>query len=136
VTSGTVNNTEAGAPAPTDTTPVDNGTPDGGGDNGDTGAALCTTNTKQDQNHPIRSAGCQQCLNNRCCTELTNCFNITPDAGTVGCNDYHECLDNCIDTDGGTTCEDQCDTATGGNGVVDSYDKLAQCANTNCAACQ
>jgi hypothetical protein len=126
--SSTDNNTDGGFQPPVDR---DTGTPT----DPDTGAPAPTCTTSRDPAKPIRNATCQACLDGKCCTLQQTCFQIQGDtgAGTVGCGDYHECIDNCIDTDGGSTCEEDCDL-TAAAGVIDAYGAIAECGNTNCVA--
>jgi hypothetical protein len=126
--SSTLNDTDGG------NQPVNN--PDSGTPvDPDTGAPAPTCTTARDPAKPIRNATCQTCLDRNCCPLQQKCFNIQGDtgAGTVGCGDYHECIDNCIDTDGGSTCEEDCDL-TAAAGVIDAYGAIADCGNTNCVA--
>jgi len=92
--------------------------------------AQCTDNTNQTSKFatPNYGAGCQACLEAKCCDKLKGCFGQTPkdaDGGALpDCNDYKACIDNCntqhpLQDDGGAppelaTCYDDCDSAVNG----------------------
>jgi hypothetical protein len=133
VGSGTVDDTDGGTVTPT----PDSGTSDTGSTDTDSGpAATCESKQQGD----FINATCQACLANSCCTELKGCFDLAgdADAGTVDCNEYSTCIDDC-----GTkpeaerdACYSDCDL-TAAPGVQTAYESITTCATTNCSAeCQ
>src|SRR3989442_1448908 len=94
VTSGTVDNKEGGTTTPPPGTPPP--PPPPGGDGGE----VCQGNGENTQSKTDFGPDCQACLEQSCCTELKNCFNLPPgqlDGGTTGvdCNVYADCITKC-----------------------------------------
>jgi hypothetical protein len=106
------------------------GTSSGGTSSGGTssGGSACAT-SKQDAGVVFRTAACQSCLNTKCCTQLTKCFNIPETTDNIDCNDYHNCIEA---ANGDTAKENLCDTVASDAGIIEAYQAIADCGNTNC----
>jgi hypothetical protein len=150
VTSGKIDDIEGGTGNPNPNTDSGVGT-DAGGDAAV--AAVCEGNTNQKVDFTPLGAGCQACLNTKCCTELKGCFNIVPDqdasaGGSDDCNKYSTCIPSCLKKVDGTpetdttkiaACQKDCDDLTQ-PAVRTAYETLfgdgtaanAGCTKTNC----
>ena len=83
---------------------------------------------------------CQQCIEQKCCTTLRGCYDLTPKdagagAGTSTCQDYADCVDGCNpEQDAGGCIGDSCDRIA--PEYSSPFDLIGSCAETNCrAAC-
>ncbi len=133
ITSGTVDDTGVRNTGPD--IPVDSGDTDAGSDAaGDTNLA-CTTNPQASQGvTSIVSAGCQQCLDTNCCTQLTTCFAKTDfDHDLSGdCKELKECYDTtCATAPDKATCIAGCDS--GNPGVTNEWAAVRSCGTSACA---
>ena len=110
------------------------------GDAGDAAPAIpvgeaCAGNN---QKEGLVSTSCQTCLEQKCCTELKGCFNITVSDNTkVDCEEHSRCVSDCQENPGPSgdslKCEaDNC-TPTAGDGIPAAYDKIVTCGETKCA---
>ena len=131
VTSGTVNDTDGGTQIPDPTT--DSGTTDpdtGTGNTTPDSGATCAAASKQTK--PIRSAKCQACLNTKCCTAMTACYDLpAPDASfPVDCNAYQDCIRTECDENpnAGADCDELC-KATAADGVAAAFEALEACGD-------
>ena len=133
VSSGTVNDTDGGTSSTSSGSSSGSTTSSSGSSSGgtDSGPATCDNPRQKDKFSP---AACQECLDGKCCTELKTCFNIvSPDGGTtIDCNAYTDCVADCENKDGGTSCIGLCKSAAE-PGVVDGEQAIRTCAKTNCA---
>jgi hypothetical protein len=106
------------------------GTPHSDAATPDTGTGTPACETKQ---AAFEFPG-QACLDEKCCDKLKTCFDITPTDGTVDCNTYSECYDNCSKSDAGadagTACYEACEAAAGDE-VKAAYKAIADCSDTN-----
>lgn len=135
VTSGTIDDVDGG----TGNTNIDSGTgtnEDGGTTTPQDGGTVGTT-CKTKQESIFVSETCQACVENNCCEALKGCFdNLSgdPDAGTLGCNEYNECIDACSAKPDNEVqgCYDDCDTLAA-PGIAAAYSGIETCAQTTCA---
>jgi hypothetical protein len=96
------------------------------------GANACPGNTKQTA--PLIDATCQTCLSQKCCSQLTTCFDLPADTdgGTTNdCNSYSKCTADCLDDTDVQGCYQLCDELAA-PGVVTAYDSIVSCGETSC----
>jgi hypothetical protein len=94
----------------------------------DSGPVACTNTGQTSLFEP---ASCQTCLEQQCCTQLKSCFTLTAPATKLNCNQYNDCLSECVNAADPNGCQAECN-ATAQTGVTTAYSNIVSCAQSKC----
>jgi hypothetical protein len=94
----------------------------------DSSTVACTNTGQTSKFEPV---ACQTCLEQQCCTQLRSCFSITASPSALNCNQYNDCLNDCVDAADPAGCQADCNSVAA-TGVTSAYNNIITCAQQKC----